>query len=58
VNDGRSQREQDEFRREKLLKQRWRRWEEMILVLGFALSMVASGLSHESIVSLVTHWFT
>jgi hypothetical protein len=46
----------DEFQREELLKERWRRWEEMLFVLGVVVSMVVSGLNHESVVSLVTHW--
>jgi hypothetical protein len=47
----------DELQREELLKERWRRWEEMILALGITVSLIISGLNHESVVSLITHWF-
>jgi hypothetical protein len=47
----------EQIRLERLKKEKWSRWERMILTLCLAASMIYSGLHGGGIVSLITSWF-
>jgi hypothetical protein len=47
----------EQLQLERLKKEKWSRWERMILTLCLAASIVFSGLHGGSMVSLITRWF-
>lgn len=45
-----------ELQREQLRKMQWRRWERLILTIGFVAALIASSVSHQGLVTGALRW--